>query len=411
VTAPLVVITPTGGRPKSFALLCEYVRRQTYGGLVRWIVVDDCDPATAMPADLPPNWRLEHVRPAHRWQPGANTQRKNLRVALRKVRHDDRVTVFEDDEHYAPGWLEALAAALERRELVGQSLCRKYNVRHRRAGELVNQSRASLCCTGFRGQALVKFRELCISGPAILDGPLWKSTVTKAMIKGAYVTGLKGLPGRGGIDSGHRPDFGSSRDPDGDLLRKWIGKDAEAYLDMTPHKRDEEIKQYVRAYKSPAYAMGRRRRDSVREVLAALGGGTLLDVGTGRGETLRYARELGIKATGTEVVPYLLNERVVYAQAHALPHADSSVDHVTCFDVLEHLTEEDIRPALREMLRVARKTVTVSASERSDVRQGRELHISKRPAAEWLRVISECWPGARQIGLAGASPLFRAEKQ
>jgi SAM-dependent methyltransferase len=134
-------------------------------------------------------------------------------------------------------------------------------------------------------------------------------------------------------------------------------------------------------------------------------------VGTGRGETLAYADQAGHgPVQGTEVVPYLLGGRVSYAEAHAQPFADGQFDHVTCFDVLDHLTEPDIDPALREMYRVAGKTATVSASERSDIRNGRELHISKRPAAQWLELIGRCWPGARIIGTAGASPAFQVVK-
>jgi len=409
---PLVVITPTGGRHQSFKMLAECVRRQTYTGPVRWIVIDDCDPETEIPK-VPPNWEVEWIRPEHRWSKGRNTQRRNLRIALRRVRPDDKVTCFEDDEHIAPQWLETLSKALDRHDLVGQKLCRKYNVKHRRALEINHPTRASLACTGMKGKALRMFRELCIQGPVILDGPLWQYTGSKALIGGAYVTGIKGVPGRGGIDSGHKAKFGDREDPDGALLRSWIGDDAEVYLSMVPSSepsREVEIEQYVKAYRSPAYAMGVRRRDDVRKIVARLGGGSLLDVGTGRGETIRYARAAGLTATGTEVVPYLLGPAVVFAQAHQLPHPDASVDHVTCFDVLEHLLEDDIRPALKEMWRVARKTVTVSASERSDIRHGRELHISKRPADQWLALIAECWPGARQMGKAGASPVFRADK-
>lgn len=182
--------------------------------------------------------------------------------------------------------------------------------------------------------------------------------------------------------------------------------------------RDDEVDQYVKAYKSEQYRMGVRRKADVTRILSGFARGeTLLDVGTGRGETLQIADSFGLLPHGTEVVPYLLNSRVTKAYAHMLPFEDGSFDHVTCFDVLEHLTEPDIRPALREMLRVARKTVTVSASELSDIRRDpetgkmRELHITKRPKSAWLAVIRECWgPRASDFGTAGRSPAFRVVK-
>lgn len=176
--------------------------------------------------------------------------------------------------------------------------------------------------------------------------------------------------------------------------------------------RDEEIQLYVESYENPRYGMGPRRKADVQRILADLEKGSLLDVSTGRGETLGFAREAGFDLVkGTEVVPSLLNDDVVFAQAHSLPFDDGSFGHVTCFDVLEHLVEEDIGPALREMYRVARKTVTVSASERPSVFGNVDLHISKRPAAEWLELIRSCWDdSAVRIGNAGGSPAFQVIK-
>ena len=181
-----------------------------------------------------------------------------------------------------------------------------------------------------------------------------------------------------------------------------------------PYTRDGEIQAYVQAYRSPRYRMGNGRRARVHAILRALPGrGSLLDVSTGRGETLAMADALGFAPVqGTEVVPALLGPRVSFAHAHALPFADGSFEHVTCFDVLEHLVEDDIRPALREMLRVARCTVTVSASEKpSSFGAGRDLHISRRPLAQWLAVMRECWgPAAQHIGSAGTAPAFQVVK-
>jgi SAM-dependent methyltransferase len=185
----------------------------------------------------------------------------------------------------------------------------------------------------------------------------------------------------------------------------------------TTTTREEEIQVYEKAYQSRSYRMGGRRMAHVQDILRDLvtrhgEGKSLLDVGTGRHETLTFAGVYGMKGCmGTEVVRSLLVDGlVVYAEAHHLPFEDGSFDHVTCFDVLEHLIEDDIRPALREMYRVARITCTVSASEQSSIHNGRELHISRRPKAQWLTLIQECWPGAVCIGNAGASPAFQVIK-
>lgn len=412
----LQAVTATGARPQAFALLCRYVQRQTYSGPVRWLVVDDCDPATPMPADLPSNWTLELIRPAWRWKPGQNTQIANLRLALDRLDGDAPVTFMEDDEHYAADWLERLAQELSRNDIVGQRLCRKYNLRTRRALEVNHPYRASLCATAIKGKGFGRLRRIVSTGPKLIDCALWRPGVGH-LFDGAFVTSFKGMPGRGGIDSGHSGTFGKLTDPEGTLLRAWVGdQDAQAYealMQQMQPTRNGEIEAYVDAYLSPTYRMGVRRRASVQALVGRLPRGSLLDVGTGRAETLAFAKAAGHgPVMGTEVVPALLGDDVVYAEAHALPFADGSWDHVTCFDVLEHLIEADLEPALREMLRVARRTVTVSASERSDIREGRELHISKRPAAEWLALLVRCWGrGVRPIGSAGASPCFQVVKR
>jgi len=178
-----------------------------------------------------------------------------------------------------------------------------------------------------------------------------------------------------------------------------------------PLSREGEIAVYRAAYESPTYAMGARRRASVESILASLAplGGSLLDVSTGRGETLDMAIAAGFSPVqGTEVVESLLQEgRVVYAEAHALPFEDGAFGHVTCFDVLEHLLPADVEPALRELRRVAGKTLTVSASERPSVFGGIDLHISRRPAAEWEAAMARCWGHAIRIQNAGGSPCWQ----
>jgi len=165
--------------------------------------------------------------------------------------------------------------------------------------------------------------------------------------------------------------------------------------------RQLEIDKYRRAYTNHEYRMGRARHADVIRIVSSLPKGTLLDVGTGRGETLGIAREYGHISRGTEVVDYLLREDVVYAEAHALPFPDASFDHVTCFDVLEHLTEEDLVPALSEFYRVARKSVIVSASWKSHVYQGVELHVSHKPAHDWEALIKSVWGACFRNGNAG----------
>lgn len=176
-------------------------------------------------------------------------------------------------------------------------------------------------------------------------------------------------------------------------------------------KRHGEAAVYRKEYANPEYKMGAQRLEDVERLLRLVPRGSLLDVGTGRGEALQIAGRLGFSLpTGTETVPELLTDMVSMAYAHDLLVPDGSFDVVTCFDVLEHLIEEDLIPAVKEFARVARSHIILSASEipSSQWGGGRDLHISKRPAAEWEKLFREAAPGwtiTRQ-GTAGGSPAW-----
>lgn len=168
--------------------------------------------------------------------------------------------------------------------------------------------------------------------------------------------------------------------------------------------RSAEIAKYAACYREPGYRQTEDRQEFVRRWLEG-GQGSLLDVGTGRGETLGIARELGYgPAQGTEVVPYLITDGIVYAEAHALPFDDGAFDTVTCFDVLEHLLYEDQAPALREFHRVARHRLVLTAANYPTQRDGVELHVGYRDNDNWEALIRECCPGTvTRLGWCGTA--------
>ena len=73
----LQIITATGARPEALALCHRWMRAQTYTGQVLWLIVDD-GPAPSPIEKMPDNWRTVVIRPAPFWQPGQNTQARNL---------------------------------------------------------------------------------------------------------------------------------------------------------------------------------------------------------------------------------------------------------------------------------------------------------------------------------------------
>jgi len=180
------------------------------------------------------------------------------------------------------------------------------------------------------------------------------------------------------------------------------------------NQREKEASQYAADYMNPWYEMGVARRADVLRLLSEHACDSLLDVGTGRGEALAMAELLcGFSETvGTETDEILCAKNIVLAYAHDLPFDDESYELVTCFDVLEHMIEEDLIPAVREFVRVASRKVIVSAAEFPFFYNGREQHISRRPASEWEGLITEAASPHKveRCGMAGDSPAWTITK-
>jgi ubiquinone/menaquinone biosynthesis C-methylase UbiE len=128
-------------------------------------------------------------------------------------------------------------------------------------------------------------------------------------------------------------------------------------------------------------------------------GSTFLDVSCGRGETLVYAASRGLRPTGTEMVPELVeNPRHTYPMVSAvlpdLPLRDEQFEYVMNTDVLEHLEPAEILPSIDNLVRVASKEAFFFTNSRSAIRFGGEwspgkydvvhLHISRFPMNYWM---------------------------
>ncbi len=224
----LTLLTATGARPEAWAICERLMAAQDYTGPVTWIIVDD-GPEPQPVTFKRKGWQLMVIRPAPLWQPGQNTQARNLRKGLEAVPADARLVIIEDDDYYRADWLTTVAERLERAELVGECQARYYNIAQRRGRQLSNNAHASLCSTAMRGRALDTFRAELKPGVQFIDINLWRRHKPSHLFAGGRVVGIKGLPGRDGIGMGHRDDFRGTADPDLALLRQWIGNDVELY--------------------------------------------------------------------------------------------------------------------------------------------------------------------------------------
>lgn len=168
--------------------------------------------------------------------------------------------------------------------------------------------------------------------------------------------------------------------------------------------RESEAAKYAEMYKDPDYGMPEHRAVAIRDILSTRPKGSLLDVGTGRGETVNLAKVLGFAhVAGTETVDYLLDpeRNIVKGLLPNLDIESKSSDIVTCFEVIEHVLPMDVIPALRELERLAKDRVIISAATRSDVRGGVELHPSYRSEPEWAATFKAAWGSEADVKLIG----------
>lgn len=166
-------------------------------------------------------------------------------------------------------------------------------------------------------------------------------------------------------------------------------------MDIEASRRAEFAKYHV-AYEAEGYRPRQARLDMQAAIVAETPGRKgFLDIGTGHGDMLVEAEKLGFSPVrGTEILPALLNDRVFYAEAHALPFAKDTFDAVTAFEVIEHLLPGDDEALCREMGRVARRRVIIGANNGpSFAPDGSDLHPNRRPFDEWDRLFREWFSG------------------
>lgn len=223
----ICVVTATGGRPRGIELLARYINAQTYTGPLTWIIVDDCDPRTDIPAMRDGIMTL-CIDPPWRWT-GANTQAQSMSKALEYVPAGAICIVAEDDDLYKPDHFANVLCALNRAELVGERVARYYNVATSRYKVLPGNFHASLASTAVRGGALAMLADICAAGSRRIDIDLWRTYPgAKELLESGNVIGIKGMPGRAGIGVGHQQQFGSP-DRGNSVKMEWLGEYAKDY--------------------------------------------------------------------------------------------------------------------------------------------------------------------------------------
>tara|TARA_Y100001973_G_C5176710_1_gene322413 strand:+ start:779 stop:1357 length:579 start_codon:yes stop_codon:yes gene_type:complete len=125
---------------------------------------------------------------------------------------------------------------------------------------------------------------------------------------------------------------------------------------------------------------------------------SVCDVGCGNGQFLldlvtnyNCKEAYGVDIATVELDMVIKNDNVKYfsAEAHNIPLKDKSVDLVTAFDSLEHVSEDKAEDTLKELARISRKGFMFSITHRLSGEAVGEynLHSCVKPKDWWFDLI------------------------
>lgn len=227
----ITAITPTGDRPLAFALCKQWMEQQTVRP-DQWIVVDDGK------IPLRPTPMMDYIRRTPRHDDPAHTLNINLEVAIPRIK-GRKIIIIEDDEYYAPKYIETLTKKLDEHEVVGICQSKYYFLPTGGRARHANTIHASLAQTSFRSSFLPVLIHLTNQRlKHYIDICLWQIARAEHnnhlfVDEPSLYCGIKGLPGREGIGIGHKEFmYGKGRDTTRELLRAWVSKDWQVYLDI-----------------------------------------------------------------------------------------------------------------------------------------------------------------------------------
>lgn len=239
----ITVITPTGDRPEAFKLCRKWIAHQTVNP-DQWLIVDD----GKEPLKFAPVGYEKYIRREPQPTDPKHTLTVNVAEALKYVT-GDKILFMEDDEYYAPTYIEEMSMRLERFQVVGIGWAKYYHLPTGGYVEHKNMNHASLAQTGYRKEVSGLIKKCVARGmeKEWLDCQIWAETMkTQGSlnkipcnifrdIDNPLYVGMKGLPGRNGIGIGHKETMYSSHDDaNRTKLREWIRKvdDFQLYMSL-----------------------------------------------------------------------------------------------------------------------------------------------------------------------------------
>lgn len=242
----ITALTCTGDRPVCLGLLSKWIANQTMQ-VDQWLVIDDGK------EPFMPSLDCDYIYRKPEENEQGQTLNINIKTALPHIT-GDIILFMEDDEYYAPDYVKTMIEKIQHYNIVGICRSKYYHMPTRTYFAHHNCGHASLAQTAIRKEILPILEEV-LNGDAFIDIRLWErlcngNPENKQFIKnfnaqGTVVNnqavlfddgnnclyvGMKGMPGRKGIGSGHK---GIGR-PDSrlNILMQWMPKDWKVYFDL-----------------------------------------------------------------------------------------------------------------------------------------------------------------------------------
>lgn len=233
MTKEFTVITPTGDRQRVFQLCQLFMDRQTVKPN-QWIIIDD-----GVVPTIPPTFDfVKYIRRVVKSHEPKHTLSVQMLEALKYVANDI-IFIMEDDDYYFSNYFEKMLTLFNTDpplvELVGQGQAFYYNFYFQKYHTHNNIYHASWCQTGFRRTLIPTINVLCRkSTDSFIDMRVWKCPVKKFLLLNSLplCIGMKGLPGRAGIGSGHTRVKSFLCDTDFQYIKKFIGNDINLYMEL-----------------------------------------------------------------------------------------------------------------------------------------------------------------------------------
>lgn len=191
--------------------------------------------------------------------------------------------------------------------------------------------------------------------------------------------------------------------------RKWVrqfswDKTARNFLEVIRRVSGRQAPEYDEGYFSSIWRGSYRRKFHpiydfrVWYISKFLKPENLLDVGCGVGLIVSKLRERGIEAFGIDVsraailkVPTKFKKYCFLGDIRRLEFNDKSFDVVSCIDVLEHITKDDLERAIYECGRVAKRAVYFDITSLEDIFfiHSDPTHVTKLYSWGWGKLIRE----------------------